>query len=71
MSKYGSYINCDGKERELDEFHLHELLDRTHMMQDMFNSYVADHPAAKLFSDDIEHIVRELGKLYQSVGVVR
>lgn len=71
MKTYGKYKDCIGNERDIDEFHIHELLDRVHVLRDTFHSHISDHPASKLFSDEIEAISEKLGDLYQHIGKVR
>ena len=65
---YPTYTDCDGKERQLDAFHLHELLDRAHVARQMFEDFVVDHPAAKIAQAEIDKASRALGEAYQAIG---
>lgn len=67
MKTYGTYQSNSGA-REIDQFHVHELLDRLHVIRVMFNDFVSDHPAAVLVAEDVEHVCRKLSSLYQKVG---
>lgn len=71
MKSFGTYTDCSNQSREIDEFHMHELLDRVDITSSLFNNHVADHAAAILFADDIEEIARKLRKLYQKIGEQR
>ena len=52
-----------------DEFHKHELLDRTFMIDSMFDTFVYEHPAlegdAKALAEEISI---KLGQLYGMLG---
>lgn len=54
-----------------DEFSKHELLDRTHLIADMFERYVAEHEAldgSPQFKAKVETISVHLQELYQALG---
>jgi len=52
-----------------DEFHKHELLDRTFMIDSMFDTFVFEHPALEGDAKDLaEEISTKLGQLYQMLG---
>lgn len=52
-----------------DKFHNHELLDRTFMIDSMFDTFVYEHPAlegdAKVLAEEIS---TKLGQLYGMLG---
>lgn len=50
--------------------HLHEILDRTYMIANMFESYVLEHPASESVKDEVERVSEKLWDLYQVVGKV-
>lgn len=50
--------------------HLHEILDRTYMIADMFESYVVEHPASESVKDEVERVSEKLWDLYQVIGKV-
>jgi hypothetical protein len=55
----------------LDEFHYHEVMDRTAMLTDMVDSYLVQHPvfkAEKEFAEKIEQAGMLLAEAYQIVG---
>jgi hypothetical protein len=56
---------------EVGEFYLHELLDRTSVVQELFNTRIAEHPASFLFKDRVEKLSQDLSDLYQAIGEVR
>lgn len=52
-----------------DKFHKHEILDRTHIVCDMFETFVYEHPALEGDAKDLaEEISTKLGQLYQMLG---
>ncbi|WP_136420405.1 hypothetical protein [Herbaspirillum sp. ST 5-3] len=55
----------------IDEFHKHELLDRIHCLNEMFDSLILNHPAAVLMQKELEKAAESLGKLYQKAGMIR
>lgn len=50
--------------------HLHEILDRTYMIADMFESYVQEHPASEVVKEEVERVSEKLWDLYQVIGKV-
>lgn len=52
------------------EWHKHELLDRAHTLELMFNELLAEHPAAALLPAEIEQASEALHRLYQRAGEV-
>lgn len=70
MKTYGKYFTQCG-EREIDEFHVHELLDRLHIVRVMFSDFVADHPASILVQSDVMEITGRLMEFYQRVSKLR
>lgn len=54
-----------------DEFSKHELLDRVHTVNMMFDELVVDHPAAALLRKEIDEVAAHLAALYQQAGNVR
>lgn len=59
------------EEVEITEFHKHELLDRIHAINVMFDQLVVDHKAASLIAADIEATGEALADLYQKAGQIR
>jgi hypothetical protein len=55
---------------EITEWHLHEMLDRTHTLDVMFYQLIITHPAAELLADEIERAAQALHALYQRAGEV-
>ncbi len=56
---------------EIDEFDLHELLDRVHVVSCLFDDVVIEHHAARNVEEFKHHIARvedALSDLYQVVG---
>ena len=54
-------------DKQLDEFHWHEIIDRVHVLRETFSYHIHDHPCAKHSElapliDQIDHL---LGRLYQ------
>ncbi len=57
----------------LDEFHAHEALHVAHVLQNMVAHELEDHPfvtANPKIKKRVEAVQRELGKLYQAIGVL-
>lgn len=55
----------------LDEFHYHEILDRTHLILSMIDDYLLQHPVAKLDKEicsKIEEGANALAEAYQIIG---
>ena len=50
--------------------HLHEILDRTYMIADMFENYVVEHPASESVKDEVLRVSEKLWDLYQVIGKV-
>lgn len=50
--------------------YLHEILDRTFMITDMFESYVQEHPASEAVKEEVERVSEKLWDLYQVIGKV-
>jgi hypothetical protein len=55
-------------EKRLDEFHKHELLDRSHCLCEMLDTLIANHPVAHLVADEVTKAADALNALYQSAG---
>jgi predicted nucleic acid-binding Zn ribbon protein len=71
MNEELTYVDCSGAVKPLDKYHLHELLDRLHVMQDMWESVIQNHPACSAIIPEYAEIVQKtLGKAYQDVGRV-
>jgi hypothetical protein len=68
VKTYGKYTDCNGVEQSIDEFHMHELIDRLHITLVMFEESVVNHPASVLVSGDVQAISSAIGQLYQKVG---
>jgi hypothetical protein len=68
MKTYGTYKDCAGADAPIDQYRMHELLDRVHMLHIMFGDFIEDHPAATLVQEDVQEIGRLLSGLYQKVG---
>lgn len=69
MTNY-TYINHIGDAMPLDKFHLHEMVDRLHIIQEMFNLTIVDHPCAGLLQSNIAEVNKLLGSLYQCAGLL-
>jgi hypothetical protein len=60
-------------ETRLDEFHWHEVLDRTHVVADTFDDHILLHPAIeqtpslKMAADEVS---RRMHDLYQAIGKI-
>lgn len=54
----------------LDEFHIHELLDRAHCINEIFNILIAEHAAANLIQPEIINAQVALSVLYQAAGQI-
>lgn len=53
----------------IDKYHVHELLDRLHIMQNMWEECIQNHPASIVFIEDKAEKVQDLiGALYQEIG---
>lgn len=59
------------KKIELDKFHYHEALDRSHVIVDMMNDYLLEHPAVsqnKKIKKKVEKAIENLADAYQLIG---
>lgn len=65
---YPKYKDCDGNERQLDTYHLHELMDRVHLLQVTFESFVSQHPAACIEQGAIGGASDVLADLYRLIA---
>jgi UDP-2,3-diacylglucosamine pyrophosphatase LpxH len=55
----------------LDEFHYHEVMDRTYIIGDIIDQHLMQHPvfkAEKEFAEKIEQVGMLLAEAYQIVG---
>jgi hypothetical protein len=55
---------------KLDKFHWHEALDRTHIVADMFETFIVEHPVFKqtpALKARADEISAKLGALYQAI----
>lgn len=60
-----------GPLHKMDEFHYHELLDRTHMVAQIIEDHLTQHPVAKVLpgvKDRLEEATMALAEVYQTVG---
>jgi hypothetical protein len=55
----------------IDEFHKHELLDRVHCINEMYQVLISDHPAADLIRAEIDAVGGMLADLYQKAGELK
>lgn len=55
---------------EISDYHKHEMLDRSHTLEVMFDELIVDHPAAVLLEKEIEQAQKALARLYQRAGEV-
>jgi hypothetical protein len=70
--KNANYVDYSLKDGEIDEFHLHELLDRLHTLQNMWENIIQNHPACGiLIKDKAEAVQDAIGDLYQEIADVR
>lgn len=56
---------------KLDPFHYHEAMDRTHVIMDMIDSHLIQHPVLKLEQEPrrmVEEAQNLLFKAYQLIG---
>lgn len=54
---------------KLDKFHYHEVLDRTHMIRNIIDNELYNHPAiSKKMKKHIDKVQILLGKVYQLAG---
>lgn len=56
---------------KLDEFHLHEALDRTHVLLSAFADHVAEHPFIRQDRElrrMANRLVDQMSDLYQAIG---
>lgn len=58
-------------ETENDELLKHELLDRLHCVQHMFEELVSGHPMTHLMVPEIHAVSNALGAAYQKAGAIR
>lgn len=55
---------------KLDKFHWHEALDRAHIVADMFETFIVEHPVFKqtpVLKALADEISVKLGELYQTI----
>jgi hypothetical protein len=65
------YTDGNGIEQRLDKYHLHELLDRLHIMQNIWESTIQNHPACEtLMKDKAETVQVLIGRCYQAIGKI-
>jgi hypothetical protein len=50
--------------------HKHEMMDRTNVLANIFQTMIVDHPAASLLKKEIDEIGEKLGGLYQRAAQV-
>lgn len=56
---------------KIDKYHKHELCDRMHVVREMFETHIAEHPAATLFDKKkLAKVKKLLGELYQDAGEI-
>lgn len=55
----------------IDDLHKHELLDRLHCIQEMFDALVFDHPASALMREELKAVSDALSSAYQKAGLIR
>lgn len=53
-----------------DGGHKHELTDRVHCMNTMFEELIATHPAAVLVTEEVEAVRLAINELYQKIGMI-
>lgn len=57
----------------LDQFHYHEMLDRLHMIMEITDTHLQQHPVAKIESEIGKHIddaITSLWQAYQLTGQI-
>jgi hypothetical protein len=65
-------VNKDQEDAiEVDEFHKHELMDRIHCINMMFNELILTHPAAPSVKEKIDKAENALAELYSAAGEER
>ena len=60
-----------GPLHKLDQFHYHELLDRTHMVAQIIEDHLIQHPLAKVLpglNENLEEATMHLAEVYQTIG---
>lgn len=65
-----TYKDCNGEIQQLDQFHLHELIDRIHCVQVMIQELLMDHPASGLVGNKFRLASEQLGEAYQQLGKI-
>ena len=71
LKEYGiSYKRIGENMSNITPEYLHEILDRTYMIADMFESYVKEHPASEAVKEEVERVSEKLWDLYQVIGKV-
>lgn len=50
--------------------HIHELTDRSHCLNTMFEELIATHPAATLIPKEIEAVRIAVNDMYQAIGAI-
>lgn len=57
---------------KIDKYHKHELLDRLHVVREMFDAHISDHPAVSLLDQKkLLKVIILLDQLYQDAGAIR
>lgn len=52
---------------ELDEFHYHEMLDRLHVMMNIVDSNIQQHPVSKINTELKDHISSAVDHLWLAI----
>jgi|GEM_PF-1443264 len=61
----------NNRKNKLDEFHYHEVLDRTYMINEIIENFLINHPVVKKhkkIETDIENAQDILYEVYQEIG---
>lgn len=66
-----TYIDCDGKECELTEWHLHEMLDRLGCICHTADQLLEGHAAYSALKEPIDKAIAALAEAYQAAGNLR
>lgn len=62
-------VNPPYDNTEITMGYKHEMMDRTNVLANIFQTMIVDHPAAKLFQKEINEIGEKIGDLYQKTAV--
>lgn len=68
--KFLEYTDCTGSKRLLDKYHMHEIIDRVHLIQEQIECFIERHPAGALVEEEMSEVQSILSKVYQKLGEI-